>query len=151
MPDYARPAFRVSLGLLFALGALACVSAPASPPERETTHPFLIDEGARDFAAHCASCHGSDGRGGGPAAGALVTAPADLTRIAARRDGKFPSLDVAYLIDGRFELQAHGSREMPVWGRRFLVGLPEDELGDAIVRGRIEALIEYLKSIQQSP
>ncbi|MCP5060766.1 MAG: c-type cytochrome [bacterium] len=115
------------------------------------SHPFLIEQGASDFAENCAACHGLDGRGGGPAAAAMIVPPADLTRIAARRDGTFPRLDVAYVIDGRFELKAHGSREMPVWGRRFLVGLPENESGDAIVRGRIEALVEYLESIQVSP
>ena len=31
------------------------------------------------FAAHCAACHGSEGRGDGPAAKALTITPADLT------------------------------------------------------------------------
>ncbi len=151
MYNDARSVSRLAKSCLALLGALACAGTPAPPSEQVMSHPFLIEQGASDFAENCAACHGLDGRGGGPAAAAMIVPPADLTRIAARRDGTFPRLDVAYVIDGRFELKAHGSREMPVWGRRFLVGLPENESGDAIVRGRIEALVEYLESIQVSP
>ncbi len=134
---------------LLLAAAASLVGACAAPgPEPRRANAFLADEGAREFARHCASCHGAGGQGDGPAGTALATPPADLTRIAARRDGHFPRLDVAYVIDGRFEVQAHGTREMPVWGTRFLEGLPQDELGDAIVRGRIETLVEYLESIQ---
>jgi putative copper export protein/mono/diheme cytochrome c family protein len=38
-----------------------------------------IAEGAALYPGHCASCHGADGRGGGPAASSLKEPPADLT------------------------------------------------------------------------
>ena len=38
-----------------------------------------IDRGAALFAENCASCHGADGRGDGPAAASLPVPPADLT------------------------------------------------------------------------
>jgi len=60
-------------------------------------------------------------------AAALTTPPADLTRIAARRGGSFPDGEVARFVDGRFDLPAHGTREMPVWGERFGAGIPEAE------------------------
>lgn len=108
----------------------------------------LADMGSEFYKRWCVSCHGEKGRGRGPAAGALKVRPADLTRIAARRDGKFPSGEIARFIDGRFEIEAHGTREMPVWGQRFGERIPEAGVSDSIVRGRVLVLVEYLKSIQ---
>jgi hypothetical protein len=91
---------------------------------------------------------GADGKGRGPAAGAMKTPPTDLTRISARRDGVFPEGEMARVIDGRFEIAAHGSREMPVWGERFGERIPEAGVSEEVVRGRIFVLVEWLKSIQ---
>jgi hypothetical protein len=103
------------------------------------------------FQRHCASCHGLSATGDGPAAGALrlPLPPADLTRIAERRGGAFPTAEVARFIDGRFFPTAHGSREMPIWGERFGAWIPESSLSEEITRGRIVTLVEYLKSIQR--
>jgi mono/diheme cytochrome c family protein len=109
---------------------------------------MLVDVGRDAFATHCAACHGSDARGSGPAAAALRTPPADLTRIAARRGGDFPADEIAAWIDGRLAPAAHGTREMPVWGYRFAEGLPPGELTQDLVRGRILTVVEYLRSIQ---
>lgn len=56
---------------------------------------------------------------------------------------------MALFIDGRFDLPAHGSREMPIWGARLGEAIPESSLAEEIVRGKIATLIEYLKSIQR--
>lgn len=45
--------------------------------------PAVLAEGARLFAAHCATCHGAAGRGDGPAAASFRAPPTDL------RDGTF--------------------------------------------------------------
>ena len=37
---------------------------------------------------------------------------------------------------------------MPVWGYRFAEGLPQGELTQDLIRGRILTLIEFLRSIQ---
>jgi mono/diheme cytochrome c family protein len=97
------------------------------------------------FNQYCAACHGRGGKGDGPAAAALKTAPADLTRIAARNGGKFPAVNVGRYIEGIDEIPAHGSRDMPVWGQVLRV-LPG---GEATVKMRVEALTKYLQSIQQ--
>jgi mono/diheme cytochrome c family protein len=110
----------------------------------------LAELGAPYYRSYCASCHGLDARGGGPAAISLRTAPADLTRIAARREGDFPDGEIAKFIDGRFDLAAHGSREMPIWGDRLSEGIPDARTADAIARGKIVVMVEYLKSIQVS-
>jgi hypothetical protein len=84
-----------------------------------------------------------------PVATALRTAPADLTHIANRRGGEFPDGEIARYIDGRFDVSAHGAREMPVWGERFAELLPGPGIGEEAARGKIAVLLEYLKSIQR--
>jgi mono/diheme cytochrome c family protein len=109
----------------------------------------LAEMGSEVYQRRCASCHGVDARGHGPASGALKVPPSDLTQIAHRRGGKFPDSEIALFIDGRFDLPAHGSRDMPIWGARLGEAIPESSLAEEVVRGKIATLIEYLKSIQR--
>lgn len=67
---------------------------PLVPPSayRDFENPFAGDAdaeaaGALAFGARCASCHGDDGRGGGPRAARLDPAPADLAALSERSDG----------------------------------------------------------------
>jgi mono/diheme cytochrome c family protein len=133
--------------------ALVALAAAADPPAGSgdgdlRARNLLTRLGEEDFARYCAACHGLEARGDGPAAKALSKPPADLTRIAARRGGRFPDAEIASFIDGRFELPAHGTREMPIWGRRLAVPIAEDASGEEVARGRIDLLVEYLKTIQ---
>lgn len=89
-------------------------------------------------------CHGIGGKGDGPAAKALTVAPADLTQIAKRREGRFPYETVRQTITGENELAAHGTREMPMWGPVF-----HDMEDPATTRLRLGNLITYLESIQE--
>lgn len=73
------------------------------------------DSGEKMFGAYCASCHGVNGRGNGPASSALKEKPADLTQLARRHNGVFPSEWVARVIE-QGPIAANGSSEMPVWG-----------------------------------
>lgn len=58
---------------------LAC--AEPSPPVAATPVPAVTtDLGARVFAERCASCHGPEGRGDGPAAVGLTPPPTDLSK-----------------------------------------------------------------------
>ena len=150
-----RP-IRILLGGLVA--CLACVSADRSEGEAQpaaqagiTADPVLAELGKPHFIAYCSSCHGMQGRGDGPTARALHTPPADLRRIAERRGGVFPDAEIARKIDGRFEIDAHGTREMPVWGRVFADDVPETDTAESITRGMVSVLVEYLKSIQDPP
>jgi hypothetical protein len=52
------------------------------------------------YIEHCAACHGMDATGNGPSSGDLATASPDLTKIAARRNGVWPMLEVMGIIDG---------------------------------------------------
>ena len=136
-----------SLPVITAIAVLA-TAAPAKDPVFD---PVEAEVGKPLYLQHCASCHGSEARGDGPARAALIKQPADLTAIAARRGGSFPTGEIAQFVDGRFQLPAHGSREMPIWGERFGADVPEAGLGESIARGNIASLLEYLKSIQRPP
>ena len=121
---------------------LAVAQPPLSPGETARV-------GGQYFVRYCSACHGMEGRGDGPAASALDPPPADLTRIAQRRGGRFPVAEITAFIDGRSVVPAHGRREMPVWGERFGEIVGHDELGEAVVRSHLRFLIAYLRSIQQ--
>lgn len=73
------------------------------------------------FAFYCATCHGRDGKGNGPVAAALKTAPPDLTLLARRNGGTFPQRRVEAFVtnNGETPASAHGTTEMPVWGPVF--------------------------------
>jgi mono/diheme cytochrome c family protein len=97
------------------------------------------------FEFYCATCHGRDGTGNGPAAGALRVPPPDLTTLAQRNGGTFPRAHVTALVTGDGDIPpAHGSRDMPVWGPIFRGLDPNDRLN----RVRIDNIVEYLAAIQ---
>jgi len=136
--------------------AIACAFGFASlgwfvvlPAGAEEPDPMLARVGAEMYQQYCASCHGTSADGNGPVAPALKTLPSDLTRIAARRGGEFAESDIARWIDGRFDVLAHGPREMPIWGRKFQDTIGEGTDPDEVVRGRVLTLVEYLKTIQK--
>jgi mono/diheme cytochrome c family protein len=104
-------------------------------------------EGRDLFDAHCASCHGRSGTGGGPAAAAMRRLPPDITGLTLANGGVFPVERLRRIVDGR-EVAAHGDRDMPVWGKTFKTS--GSGMSEAAVRARIGAIIEYLKSIQRA-
>jgi mono/diheme cytochrome c family protein len=107
-----------------------------------------VRRGESLFEIHCASCHGADARGAGPASADLESPPGDLTLIRSARDGVWPREDLARVIDGRRGIPVHGRREMPVWGLTFQ-NLDRTEEQEAEVEARIAALLAYLESIQR--
>jgi mono/diheme cytochrome c family protein len=128
---------------------VAALAACTAASEEVTYDPLLAELGQPVFERYCVSCHGASAHGDGPVAQALRPPPADLTRIAQRRGGKFPGGEIARTIDGRFGITAHGPRAMPVWGERFGADVPDAEVGESVARGRIATLVEYLKAIQE--
>jgi len=103
--------------------------------------------GRAAYLRYCSACHGTDGKGDGIVSGAMRPKPADLTELAKRHGGKFPALHVKDVIDGRQPVAAHGSSEMPVWGEVFSEQNASAQ-PDALVRGKVQLLTEYLASIQ---
>ena len=121
--------------------------AAAAPAAASTPQPSPSPmSGAQLFAAYCASCHGEDGHGDGPAAPALKSKLPDLATMAKRKGGKFPEGDTYQVIKWGGGIIGHGSKDMPVWGVAFRTLTPNDE---ADVNLRIKTLISYLESIQE--
>ena len=129
-------------GLLVAL----CAAAQQSPVVDESKiPPTYVPSGKAMFKQYCAACHGIDAKGRGPAAGSLNTRPADLTQLAKLHQGKFPYEYVAGVLRFGETYNAHGSKEMPVWGPIFQYIENYDE---AAVRQRIKNLCDYLETLQ---
>ena len=122
--------------VLAVLGLCACVEEPI--------------DGRTAYLENCASCHGADGKGDGPAARGLTTAPPDLTTISARNDGTFPRDQVMSTIDG-LDRGAHFSAAMPEFGAGDLgetVIVENDGLGTPVPMTLL-VLTDYLERIQQ--
>lgn len=102
--------------------------------------------GQARFTQYCAVCHGASAKGDGPFANLMTTKPADLTMLAKNNNGEFPFGRVYDTIDGRNILAAHGTTDMPIWGRE----MKDSGLGaETDLRGRLVETIVYLRSIQQ--
>ena len=119
----------------------------AARQQRGSAAPLVIPSmsGGDLFRFYCASCHGLEGKGDGPVAPALTRRPPDLTTIARRNGGRFPTGRIEGFVTGnRQPTLAHGSAEMPVWGPIFTALDPEDRMN----RIRIENIIAFIESIQ---
>jgi mono/diheme cytochrome c family protein len=102
--------------------------------------------GKEMYMAYCASCHGKDGKGIGPAASALKSVPTDLTQLTASNGGRFPENHVSQTIRGDFGTPSHGSKDMPVWGSIFA---SMGTTSDGSMQLRIRNLTKYIASLQQ--
>ena len=121
---------------LAALALAACVEEPI--------------DGRTAYLENCAACHGADGTGDGPAARGLATAPPDLTMIAARNGGVFPTNQVMSTIDG-LDRGEHFSAAMPEFGAGDMgetVIVEQDGLGTPVPM-QLLVLTEYLQAIQK--
>ena len=134
------------LVVLMVWGALA-VAQQKPRIEKGTIQPTSAANGKEMYVGYCAPCHGSAGKGDGPAAAALNKKPADLTKISARAGGTFPAVRVSRFIEGEDVVAAHGSRDMPMWGDLFKSLNTNNPSAESKVR--VYNLTEYLRSIQQ--
>lgn len=115
-----------------------------------TADEEAIARGRLTYRVYCANCHGRQAEGDGELAELLTVAPADLTRIRERYEGKFPDEWIARKIDGRERVRGHGMQEMPVWGLSFRdANRPADQ--EEEVQARIDQLVAFLRTIQKTP
>ena len=124
--------------------ALFCSVAGATAQEHEPDPPVV---GAAVYKTYCAVCHGTLGKGDGPLAQSLRIRPPDLTVLARKNGGKFPTEQVTRTVDGRKPAKSHGGVDMPVWGDAFKQS--REGYSEAAVRGRIAAVVEHLQSLQE--
>jgi mono/diheme cytochrome c family protein len=132
----------VGSAALASAAAVVCAGALADAPQL----------GRDRYEAKCAVCHGADGKGNGPVANMLTKKPSDLTMMSKNNNGAFPFWAAYEVVDGRSGVGAHGTREMPVWGKEFYQSSRDGSQGistETIVRGQIMELLIYLRSIQQ--
>ncbi len=137
------PALACAVAFLILISA---ISASQNTSIRIVPAPYTsAASGEEMYVAYCASCHGRDGRGHGPAASALKTIPPDLTALAQHNQGIYPADHVYSVLVGRTRLSAHGSADMPIWGpifRRMGQGHPSEE------QLRVTNINKYLESLQ---
>jgi mono/diheme cytochrome c family protein len=132
------------------LPSLAFLAACSTSPTSPSSPDIRKLSGVEVFEQLCASCHGPGGEGDGPVASLIKIPVPDLTRLAKREGGEFPTEDVRRTIDGRWDRRAHGAREMPVWGWQFYDSYNIDDAGErARVDATIDKLVNYLRTIQK--
>lgn len=122
---------------------------PLAAAAQTDTKPAFKDSaipGAELFRTYCAVCHGSGARGDGPLASSMTRKPADLTEIAKRNGGTYPTELVFRTIDGRKPVRGHGGPDMPVWGDAF--GRSREGGDEGKVGRMIQSIVDYLESIQ---
>lgn len=136
-------------GAVLLAGLFAAAStAPGEKAKSQQHDPGNLTQslnGTDIYRAHCASCHGLQGKGDGPVAGALTTKMPDLSTISQRSGGVFPVARVRKIISGDEVVLGHGTREMPIWGPIFHQVQQDRDYGEV----RLQNITNYLKSIQQ--
>jgi mono/diheme cytochrome c family protein len=114
---------------------------------------FAADlSGSLEYQENCARCHGADTTGDGVEMHKPGYYPADLTHISRNHGGQFPRQQIYDIIDGGKRLPGHYNfnSPMPLWGLSFqLSGKEYSKESEAAVKRRIDALLDYLESIQR--
>jgi mono/diheme cytochrome c family protein len=141
------------LGEVFAIcvvafGVVTTVNAQQSSPAAPS-----VDMGKYEYDGHCAICHGLSGtaKEEGAFLSLLSRTIPNLTTLSKNNNGVFPFARVYQTIDGREQVQAHGTREMPVWGRDYMAmsaNISPYYDHEAFARGKILALTEYVYRLQ---
>jgi len=126
---------------------VACISLTACA-NRQCLDTSGTASGAALFRINCAGCHGTDARGNGPIAEFINAPVADLTRIAVRNGGEFPTARIFQVIDGQSGSNVHGERHMPVWGYEFFGADPDDAKAHLDATQKVDRLVMYLRTIQ---
>jgi mono/diheme cytochrome c family protein len=144
---------KFSRGLALTVAAAAIWVAWATLAAREQGDrrqlpPLAIESlgPTESFGFYCAPCHGRGGRGDGPVALALRVKPADLTTLAERSGGEYPSDRVRAFVTGTGRpVEAHGASDMPVWGPAFRAL----DASDTRAQVRIDGIVDHIESLQR--
>jgi len=159
MKSKAERAIVLLLALLFSIGALTMAQQSQTTTKKGPIQKTSAPPGEGLFNSYCAACHGKDAKGNGPAAAALKVPPPDLTTLAQRHGGKFPTEYVTTVLQyGVEDIKAHGSKDMPVWGPLFgpsgslsksqSLPLAEAREVNSAVTLKIHNLSQYIESLQ---
>jgi len=112
--------------------AIASSSAGAEAPR-----------GQAEYLRYCSACHGESADGKGPVANVLEPHPPALTRLH-EKFGRPLGTDLVAFVMGTSMPRAHGTSDMPVWGKVLATPEGDDEPAIRI----IWRIVDYLESIQ---
>lgn len=102
------------------------------------------------YLVYCAECHGDSGRGDGPAADLMPGPVPDLSQLWRTYGTPLDREPLAESIDGRWVMEGHGPREMPVFGDEIVVGEEATSPGIEDARRHLFGLlVDYLETIQR--
>lgn len=115
-----------------------------------------VSVGKAEYMNNCATCHGATGKGDGQFAEFLKAGTPSLSTLSKDNGGVFPVDRIYQVIDGRKDVQSHGPREMPIWGKAYLAESVETHgpffgewYGEDILNARVLALIDYISTLQE--
>jgi mono/diheme cytochrome c family protein len=140
--------------LLFFSAALCCYAASSHGGAAGVFAHFYLfihtnpDSGLEMYGQYCAGCHGSDGRGLGPAAHYCTVPPANLALLTKKNHGMFPAKRVSQVLHSGTGKTPQGQGYMPVW-EPLLQTMNADKPGTTEIR--IANLTEYLRTLQERP
>lgn len=145
MPNRIHVAFVAGLLATAVFG----IAQAATQIEKVPITPTSPASGKQMYDTYCATCHGLDGKGNGPAAEALKAHPTDLTMLSRNNGGKFPDAHIYSVLRFGVETTAHGSKDMPVWGPALRSLSRGSSIATSVEQQRISNLTRYLRTLQQ--
>lgn len=99
--------------------------------------------GYADYFRYCSACHGEEADGNGPVANVLTPPPPALTSLRKKFGNPLSTRLVAF-VSGPSMPRAHGTNDMPVWGKVF-----REEMGDdRAAADLLWTIVGYLDCIQ---
>lgn len=134
---------RAALGAALSIG-IALQGSACGEPEPKFTAPMtlsgveipadVLNRGERVFMMYCASCHGEDGSGQGPAGGALTTKPRD-----------FRQAEFKYMAAGEGNgLPTDADLDLTIRKGRLETGMPA---WNGLVESDRHAVIQFIKTL----
>jgi mono/diheme cytochrome c family protein len=146
MIELSRRARHMSVTRVLASMMALVATTPLLAQDRAPDQPdrMVAVEGQAYFRTYCTGCHGKAAVGDGPLAKDLKVAPADLTKLSERNDGKFPFEMVIQTIDHGRSVRGHGTEDMPAWGDAFKMTSQTKEQPEQMMK----AIAHYLWTIQ---
>lgn len=131
------------------IGLLACAASVAVSGRALADDNMQLELGKKQYMQYCATCHGPSGKGtDGVASRLFAKPPTDLTLLAKNNGGKFPMMEVVGIVKGDRPIDAHGTRDMPVWGSILGKPLEDGMYGQDAADAQILTIGKYLESIQ---
>ena len=137
----------VRTAILLVLGAALAFASPVGAQEKIRG----INEGHAGYPLYrqyCASCHGLFADGLGPVVPTLRSRPPDLSRLVEKYGTPLPEAALVRYVEGTDMVRAHGTTDMPVWGKRLYEDVPVSPATQPAKRMTLQLIVDYLVTIQ---